>query len=78
MQNYYFLHVDASLVKYANFNGSDLSFKADSMGFRLEFTKRLDKLKNTLVLLCLDAARIARIARTARTSYSDPSKHTQE
>ena len=32
------------------FNGSDLSFEADSMGFRLKFTKKLgDELKNTLV-----------------------------
>ena len=39
------------IVKYASFNGSDSSFEADLTGFRLEFTKRLDELKNTLVLL---------------------------
>lgn len=34
-----------------NFNGLDLSFQVNPIDFRVEFTKRLGELKNTLFLL---------------------------
>lgn len=40
-----------SLVKYINFNLFDSSFEASLINFKVEFTKRLDELKNTLVVL---------------------------
>ena len=46
-----FSYIDASLVKYMGFNSLDSSFEVNLIGFRIEFTKKLGELNNTLVLL---------------------------
>lgn len=46
-----FFNMVILLVKYMNFILFDLSFEASLITFKVEFTKRLDELKKTLVVL---------------------------